>query len=241
MRRYATGCEQGFIYIRGEYPLAPRGFRPPSTPARARGFLGRSVMGKGFAFDLEIRRGAGAYICGEETALFNSLEGKRGEPRSKPPFPAQVGLFGKPTVVNNVETLVNVLDIVLRGRRRVGRRSARRRRPARDCSACPGTSQQPGTVRSAVRDHARRAPRPWPAASRDGRSLQAILLGGAAGTFVGPDALSMRLTFEDVRVAGATLGSGVVMVFDDTADLGGHAAAHRPVHGRRIVRPVRSV
>ncbi len=101
-------------------------------------------MGKGFAFDLEIRRGAGAYICGEETALFNSLEGKRGEPRSKPPFPAQVGLFGKPTVVNNVETLVNVLDIVLEGGEAWARRSAPSSRRARDCSACPGTSQQPG-------------------------------------------------------------------------------------------------
>ena len=112
---YATGCEQGFIYIRGEYPLASTRIQVAIDAARVDGLLGPDIMGKGFAFDLEIRRGAGAYICGEETALFNSLEGKRGEPRSKPPFPAQVGLFNKPTVVNNVETLVNVLDIVLEG------------------------------------------------------------------------------------------------------------------------------
>ena len=111
----ATGCAQGFLYLRGEYPLAHVRVHGAINRARAAGLVGEDILGSGCRFDIEIRRGAGAYICGEETALFNSLEGKRGEPRSKPPFPAQVGLFGKPTVVNNVETLVNVLDIVLEG------------------------------------------------------------------------------------------------------------------------------
>ncbi|HEX4397003.1 MAG TPA: NAD(P)H-dependent oxidoreductase subunit E, partial [Trebonia sp.] len=104
---YACEAEHGFIYIRGEYPLAEARLRHAVAQARARGFLGPDVMGKGFAFDIEVRRGAGAYIAGEETALINSLEGKRAEPRNKPPFPAQSGLFGKPTAVNNVETLLS--------------------------------------------------------------------------------------------------------------------------------------
>src|SRR5205823_9548586 len=112
---HATACERGFIYVRGEYPLAIEHLQGAIDEARTRGFLGDDILGEGLRFDVEIRRGAGAYICGEETALFNSIEGKRGEPRNKPPFPVQVGLFGKPTAINNVETLVNVLDIVLEG------------------------------------------------------------------------------------------------------------------------------
>jgi NADH-quinone oxidoreductase subunit F len=103
---WATGCEKGYIYVRAEYPLARRRIQNAIAQARGEELLD---------FDVEVRRGAGAYICGEETALFNSIEGKRGEPRNKPPFPAQSGLFGKPTLVNNVETLVNVLDIVIEG------------------------------------------------------------------------------------------------------------------------------
>jgi NADH-quinone oxidoreductase subunit F len=215
---FATGCARGFIYVRGEYPGARRRLQDAIAATRGAGLLGDSVMRSPFGFDLEIRRGAGAYICGEETALFNSLEGKRGEPRSKPPFPAQVGLFGKPTVVNNVETLVNVLDIVLEG----GAEWAR-----------TGTPQSTGTRLFCVSGHVARPglyELPFgptlgellemAGGVADGRALQAILLGGAAGTFVGPEALSLKLTFEDVRAAGATLGSGVVMVFDDTADLG---------------------
>src|SRR5205814_3885297 len=107
-----TGCERGFIYVRGEYPLAAERIISAIGEARRHGFLGSDVMGSGTPFDIELRRGAGAYICGEETSLFNSLEGKRGEPRNKPPFPVQRGLFGKPTGINNVETLLNVLEIM---------------------------------------------------------------------------------------------------------------------------------
>src|SRR3954469_11269013 len=109
---FATGCERGFIYVRAEYPLAHERLENAFAHARARGLLGDDVMGTGFAFDVELRIGAGAYFCGEETALFQSIEGYRGEPRNKPPFPVEVGLFGKPTVVNNVETLFNVLEVV---------------------------------------------------------------------------------------------------------------------------------
>ncbi|HKE98241.1 MAG TPA: NAD(P)H-dependent oxidoreductase subunit E, partial [Actinomycetes bacterium] len=109
---YACGAQQGYIYIRGEYPLAEARLRHAVEHARARGFLGPDVMGEGFAFDIDVRRGAGAYIAGEETALINSIEGKRAEPRNKPPFPAQVGLFGQPTAINNVETLFCVPEIL---------------------------------------------------------------------------------------------------------------------------------
>src|SRR5438093_6793325 len=112
---YATASERGYFYIRGEYPLAARRVDTAIRAARAAGFWGNDILGSGFSFDIEVRRGAGAYICGEETALFNSIEGKRGEPRNKPPFPVQAGLFGKPTVINNVETLVNVPLIILDG------------------------------------------------------------------------------------------------------------------------------
>ena len=116
--------------------------------ARAAGLLGPDILGSGFAFDIELRRGAGAYICGEETALFESIEGKRGEPRNKPPFPVEVGLFGKPTVVNNVETLANVPLIVARRAARRSPRSAPRARPDRSSSASPATSRGRASTRS---------------------------------------------------------------------------------------------
>jgi NADH-quinone oxidoreductase subunit F len=213
----ATGSERGFIYIRGEYPEAERAIGHAIGQALAAGYLGPNVARSGFAFDIEIRRGGGAYICGEETALFNSIEGKRGEPRSKPPFPAQYGLFGKPTVVNNVETLVNVVDIINEGGAawaKVGTPSSTGTR----LFCLSGHIARPGlyeiecgrTLREAI-DLAGGIP--------NGRALQAILLGGAAGTFVGPSALDMPLSFEGAREFKATLGSGVIMVFDETADL----------------------
>src|SRR5207247_3736957 len=112
---YATGAERGYLYVRGEYPLATERLERAIAEARVHGYLGDDVMERGFGFDLELRRGAGAYICGEETALFNSIEGKRGEPRNKPPFPVTHGVFGKPTAINNVETLANIPEIILMG------------------------------------------------------------------------------------------------------------------------------
>ena len=114
---FATGASLGYLYLRGEYPEAAARVSTAIDAARAAGLLGPDILGSGFAFDIELRRGAGAYICGEETALFESIEGKRGEPRNKPPFPVEVGLFGKPTVVNNVETLANIPLILLDRRR----------------------------------------------------------------------------------------------------------------------------
>lgn len=212
---YAVGAELGFLYVRGEYPLAVERLEHAIREARAHGLLGDDVMGKGVRFNLELRKGAGAYICGEETALFASLEGFRGEPRTKPPFPVEVGLFGRPTVVNNVETLANVPRILTEGA--ASYRSA-------------GTQGSPGTRLFCVSGRVARPgiyELPFGATLRElldlagpPQKLQAILLGGAAGTFVGPSDLDLPLTFEDTRKAGATLGSGVVLVLDDTVPMG---------------------
>jgi NADH-quinone oxidoreductase subunit F len=214
---YACGAERGYIYIRGEYPTAEARLAHAVAAARAHGFLGADVMGEGFAFDIEIRRGAGAYIAGEETALINSLEGKRAEPRNKPPFPAQSGLFGKPTAVNNVETLLSVLEILRVGGpayAAVGTDASTGTRLfcLSGCVEVPGLYEYDfGVTLRDVIDGA--------GGMAGGRPLQAVLLGGAAGVFVGPEALDMPLTFEGVRAAGATLGSGVVLVLDDTVSV----------------------
>jgi NADH-quinone oxidoreductase subunit F len=186
--------------------------------ARASGMLGNDVMNSGFAFDVELRSGAGAYICGEETALFNSIEGKRGEPRNKPPFPVDVGLFGRPTVVNNVETLVNIpfiLSLGGEGYSRIG--TAGSSGPKLFCLS--GNVARPGVYEVdfgiSLRELIAMA-----GGIPDGKAMRAVLLGGAAGTFVGEDKLDMRLTFEDTREAGASLGSGVVFVLDESTDLG---------------------
>ncbi|HEX9800270.1 MAG TPA: NAD(P)H-dependent oxidoreductase subunit E [Thermoanaerobaculia bacterium] len=214
----ATGCERGFVYLRGEYPRAHARLAGALAQAREANLLGADVAGAGFAFDIDIRRGAGAYICGEETALFESIEGYRGEPRSKPPFPVEVGLFGKPTVVNNVETLVNVLPIVLEGGAAYGRvGTSGSAGPKLFCVS--GQVERPGLYEVAFGTSLGEL-LALAGGVAGGRELRAVLLGGAAGAFVGPDALATPLTFEGTRAAGATLGSGVVMVFDESADLG---------------------
>jgi NADH-quinone oxidoreductase subunit F len=214
---FATGASRGYLYVRGEYPEAEASVRGAIASARSANLLGDDILGSGVAFDIEVRRGAGAYICGEETALFESIEGKRGEPRNKPPFPVEVGLFGKPTVVNNVETLANIPLIIEMGGEAYARIGT-------DGSTGPrlfclsGHVARPGVYEvefgATLGDLIALA-----GGVPDGRSIRAILLGGAAGVFVGPESLDLPLTFEATRAAGATLGSGVIMVFDETVDL----------------------
>ena len=214
----ATGCESGYLYVRAEYPLARGRIENAIAQARTHGFLGVDIEGRGFSFDIEVRRGAGAYICGEETALFNSIEGKRGEPRNKPPFPVQVGLFGKPTLVNNVETLVNVLDIVVEGGAAFATTGTQESTGTR-LFCVSGTVGEPGlyevpmgtTLRSLIE---------LAGGLRRERSLQAVLLGGAAGSFVTEQQLDVPLSFEGTRAIGATLGSGAVIVLYDSVDVG---------------------
>ena len=213
----ATGCAQGFIYVRGEYPAAAQRLQHALSEARRHGLLGNNIMSRDVSFDIELRRGAGAYICGEETALFNSIEGKRGEPRNKPPFPAQAGLFGKPTLVNNVETLACIPDIVTEGGEVFASIGTDSSTGTKLFCVC-GTVARPGLYEVAFGTTLRQIVG-LAGGVRAGRPLQAILLGGAAGTFVLPDALDMPLTFEATRAAGTTVGSGVVMLFDDQVDM----------------------
>lgn len=214
---FAAGAKKGYIYIRGEYPFALERLQHAIRSARTQHFLGDNILGREFSFDIEIRRGAGAYICGEETALFNSIEGYRGEPRNKPPFPTQSGLFRQPTVVNNVETLVNVPEIILNGggayaRIGAGNSSGYRLFCVSGHVVRPGVYEVPfgPTIRNVIEMAG--------GVGGTGR-LQAVLLGGAAGSFVSPKELDTPLTFEGTRAIGATLGSGVVMLFDDSVDL----------------------
>ena len=199
---FATGCERAWIYIRGEYPRAENTLRTAIEIFSQRGLIGGDD-----GLEINIVRGAGAYICGEETAIFNSVEGYRGEPRVKPPFPFEVGLFGKPTAVNNVETLMNVPSIIL------GRTIANRR-----LFCLSGAVAQPGVYEVelglTLRELINIAGGPAP-----GTEPQAVLLGGAAGRFVAPEAWDLVLTHEAVAAAGLSLGSGVVMVLDKTVDL----------------------
>ncbi|MEO5885994.1 MAG: NAD(P)H-dependent oxidoreductase subunit E [Candidatus Limnocylindrales bacterium] len=214
---FATGGTIGYLYIRGEYPEAEARIRNAIDAARAAGLLGTAILGTTFSFDIELRRGAGAYICGEETALLESIEGKRGEPRNKPPFPVEIGLFGKPTAVNNVETLANVPLILRMGGlayAAIGTEGSTG--PKLFCLS--GHVERPGTYEvefgATLRDLIDLA-----GGVSGGRAIRTILLGGAAGVFVGPESLDLPLTFEATRAAGATLGSGVIMVFDETVDL----------------------
>jgi NADH-quinone oxidoreductase subunit F len=214
---YAIGAEYGYFYVRGEYPHAATTVREALAQARAAGYLGSNILGADFNFDIELRRGAGAYICGEETALFESIEGERGFPRVKPPFPTTHGLFMRPTVINNVETLANVPYILREGA--AGYRAiGTERSPGPKLFCVSGDVARPGlyevpfgvTIRHLLNDLA---------GGVTGGEMRTVLFGGAAGAFATPDQLDVRMSFEDLRAAGLPLGSGVVMVFNDQRDL----------------------
>lgn len=212
---YAVGAKKGYIYVRGEYPRAQKILQNAIETARRMGYLGENILGSEFTFDVELRSGAGAYICGEETALFESIEGKRGFPRLKPPYPTTHGLFDKPTAINNVETLCASAWIIANGA------AAYRAR---------GTDESPGLklfclsgdiVQAGVYEV------PFGITIAELIELgggfkgepQAILLGGAAGTFVRPEDLDLVLSFEDLKKAGHSLGSGVIFVINQEHDL----------------------
>jgi NADH-quinone oxidoreductase subunit F len=215
---HAVGARRGYIYIRGEYPYAFKVMGDALEDARQAGLLGPSILGSSLDFDIEMRLGAGAYICGEETALLESIEGKRGLPRIKPPFPTTDGLFGKPTVINNVETFCNIPLILERGAAEY-RKIGTERSPGPKLFCVSGQIQRPGlyevpfgvTLRHLLFDLA--------GGLKHGRKLQAVLMGGAAGAFATEKDLDVILSFENLTAAGLPLGSGAVMVFDDSADM----------------------
>jgi NADH-quinone oxidoreductase subunit F len=228
---YAIGAEKGFLYIRGEYTKSHEALQAALKIARVKRVLGQNILGSDFSFDIELRSGAGAYICGEETALFESIEGKRGFPRIKPPYPTTHGLFNQPTVINNVETLANV-SLILQIGAEAYREYGSEKNPGPRLFSLSGRVNRPGiyevtreiTLRELIYERA--------GGIRDGKQLKAVLLGGAAGKFVSPDQLDLVLTTEALQEEGLSLGSGAVVVFDEDVNLKyvlhglGHFFAH---------------
>jgi NADH-quinone oxidoreductase subunit F len=227
---YAIGASKGYLYVRGEYPYILPVLENALQEARQANLLGEKILGSSFSFEIEIRVGAGAYICGEETALFESIEGKRGFPRVKPPFPTTHGLFGRPTVINNVETLCNVPLIVSMGSaeyRRIGTEKS----PGPKLFCVSGDVEKPGLYEIPFGVTLRELLEMAGGVTGE-KNLQAVLFGGAAGAFATTAHLDVKMTFEDLRAAGLPLGSGVVMIFDETRDMRqalkelGHFFAH---------------
>jgi NADH-quinone oxidoreductase subunit F len=212
---YAIGSPQGFLFIRGEYPRAAAIMQRAIDRAYEAGYLGQDILGTDSSFDIDIRRGAGAYVCGEETALFEAIEGKRGFPRMKPPFPTVHGLFGKPTCINNVETLSNIPDLIVNGGKWFTQWGTDKSTGLK-LYCVSGHVKNPGVVEA-----------PFGITLRDliethcggfaGRP-QMFLMGGAAGSFLLPEHLDAPLTYEDLQPLGASIGSGAVMVFDEKVD-----------------------
>jgi len=215
---YALGAQKAFVYIRGEFNLGFHRWNMALAEAYERGFLGQNIQGSGYSLDITVHRGAGAYVCGEETALMESLEGRRGKPRLKPPYPTQSGLWGQPTVVQNVETLANVPHIIVMGAdwfRSIGTEESTG--PKLFCVSghvnLPGNYELPmGTpLREIIYDYA--------GGVRYGREIKAIIPGGASTALLTPEHLDIPMAFETLQAAGSALGTGAVMVMDETTDI----------------------
>ena len=212
---YAVGARRAYVYIRGEFFLGVKRWIKAIADAYERGFLGQNILGSGFDLDLSVHRGAGAYICGEETAMLESLEGKPGNPRLKPPYPAQAGLFGRPTLVHNIETLSCIPHIVLRGPEwfaSIG--TAESKGPKIFCVSGhvnrPGNYELPlGTpLDEIIYEHA--------GGIRGGRKLKAVIPGGASTPVLTADQVSVPMAFETLARAGSALGTGAIIVMDET-------------------------
>ena len=212
---YAVGANQGFIYCRGEYYLSQHRLQNAIDQARARGYLGEKLFGTSFSFTVELRAGFGSYVCGEETALIESLEGKRGFPRLKPPFPGVQGLLGKPTVVNNVETLAAVPAIISRGGgwyRSLGTEDT----PGTKIYQIIGHVRTPQIVEAPVGMTLRELIDTYGGGLRDGRTFKMCQTGGASSGLVTAAALDVPMDFGSLAQAGGALGSGTMLVLDDT-------------------------
>lgn len=219
---YATGATEGYIYCRGEYPDASRVLREAIDTARAHGYLGRGIRGSNVDFDLHVRDGAGAYVCGEETSMLDSLEGKRGEVRSRPPIPAVRGLFGKPTVVNNVLSSAAVPMIMADGAQAYQALGAGRSRGTQVFQLA-GNIARGGIVETGFGITLRELVEGFGGGTRSGRPIRAVQVGGPLGAYLRADQLDVPMTYEALVEAGAMLGHGGIVVFDDTADMLGLA------------------
>jgi NADH-quinone oxidoreductase subunit F len=212
---YAIGAHLCFIYIRGEFCFGAKRLQGAIDEAYQKGFFGNNILGTGFDLDIIIYRGGGAYICGEETSLMNSLEGQRGLTRLKPPFPTSAGVYGNPTVINNVETLSNISHIVLNGAEwfsNIGTPTS----PGPKIYSVSGHVKNPGnyelpmgtTLREIIYDQA--------GGIKDKRALKAVIPGGISTPVITPDKLEARMDFDSICQVGSMLGSGAVIVMDET-------------------------
>ncbi|MFM8774734.1 MAG: NADH-ubiquinone oxidoreductase-F iron-sulfur binding region domain-containing protein, partial [Actinomycetota bacterium] len=218
----ATGATQGLIYVRSEYPYAIRTLRTAIDIARVDGWLGPDVMGSGRAFDIRVVEGAGSYVCGEETAMLESLEGKRGMVRPKPPIPALQGLFGKPTLVNNVLTLAAVPGIIADGAAAYQALGMERSRGTQVFQLA-GNIARGGIVELAFGVTLGELVEGYGGGTRSGRPLRAVQVGGPLGAYFPADTLDVPMDYEALAAAGGLLGHGGIVAFDDTVDMAAQA------------------
>jgi NADH-quinone oxidoreductase subunit F len=213
---YAIGADEGFIYVRAEYPVAVSRLKRAVAQAREHGLLGRNILGSGFSFDITIKEGAGAFVCGEETALISSIEGRRGMPSPRPPYPATSGLFGRPTVINNVETLANLPAIITKGPewfRSYGTPTS----PGTKTFALAGQVANTGLVEVPMGLPLRDLIFDIGGGMRGGGKFKAVQIGGPSGGCLGEEHLDVGLDYESLAKVGAMVGSGGMVVMDDTA------------------------
>ncbi len=211
---FAIGAQEGYIYVRAEYPLAVARLRKAIKDAKAMGILGERIFGGDFSFDIHIKEGAGAFVCGEETALLASIEGKRGMPKPKPPFPANSGLWGKPTIINNVETLANVPAIILQGFewfKAMGTQGS----PGTKTFALTGQVVNTGLIEVPMGRKLREIVFDIGGGIRDGKEFKAVQIGGPSGGCLTAEHLDVTLDYESLITAGAMVGSGGLVVMDE--------------------------
>ncbi|MDA3809339.1 MAG: NAD(P)H-dependent oxidoreductase subunit E [Spirochaetaceae bacterium] len=215
---YAIGSQKGYIYIRGEYYDVKHLFNQILQTAREKNFLGDNIQNSGFSFDIEIRSGVGAYICGEETALFESIEGKRGYPRNKPPYPVESGLFGKPTTINNVETFCYISHII--NNLKMNYNDSKLPSPSGTRLFClSGDVARSGLYELPFGIKLNELIYDWGGGIRNNNKIKTIILGGASGSFVPEEHWNIALDQKSLKEAGLSMGSGVIMVFDDTTEI----------------------
>ena len=215
---YATGATEGFVYLRSEYPDAVVAMEAAIEAARARGWLGEHVLGSDLSFDVQVRVGAGAYICGEETAMLESLEGKRGQVRAKPPIPALEGLFGRPTVVNNVITLATVPWVLAHGAEAYAERGVGRSRGT-SVFQLAGNVKQGGIVETGFGVTLGELVEGFGGGTASGRPVRAVQVGGPLGAYLPVSRFDVVVGYEEMAAVGAMVGHGGVVVFDDTVDM----------------------
>jgi NADH:ubiquinone oxidoreductase subunit F (NADH-binding)/(2Fe-2S) ferredoxin/Pyruvate/2-oxoacid:ferredoxin oxidoreductase delta subunit len=211
---YASGCHQGYIYCRAEYPIAVKMLNIAIKQDRMMGFLGKNILGSGYDFDLEVRMGAGAFVCGEETALMSSIEGKRGEPRPRPPFPADKGLWGKPTNVNNVETYANVPQIILKGAAWYSSMGTAKSKGTKTFSIA-GDVKNTGLIEVPLGITLREVVYDVGGGIKDDKKFKAIQTGGPLGGCIPESLLDLPVDYESLASVGSIMGSGGMIVMDE--------------------------